>query len=80
MALMMISQIFFGSTIKQIENENIGNIIWGGDFNLVMNVQEDIIGAPSNHGRSVEVLNTYMDKCSLKDIWHVRNPAERQYS
>ena len=55
-------------------------IIMGGDFNLVLNTKLDRNGSEVNHGRMLEMLNTYTEKANLCDIWRTRNPKARTYT
>ena len=61
----------FYSQIKQkIEDQNLANIIWGGDWNLVLNANLDYhnyrnINNPKAQGKVLEVMNVI----ELVDIW-----------
>ena len=55
-------------------------IILGGDFNLVMNTDLDRNNSKYNHNKMLQVLNTYIEKVNLCDIWRVRNPNVKRYT
>lgn len=71
---------FYQNTIQQIENFDNRNIIWSGDFNLVMNPAIDRYNSTSNHKKACAVLESYMLEAELVDIWRLKNPQARSYT
>ena len=75
------SEAFFNSMIEMIdlfpEQEKL---ILGGDFNLVMDPQLDRNGSSANHKRALMVLNEYMERNNMCDIWRIRNATSRRYT
>ena len=63
----------FTKWIKNIEDYPCENVILGGDFNLTMNPNLDIHDPLLNNYNSMEVLQEYMERTNLVDIWRVRN-------
>ena len=62
-------------------NEALGeNIIIGGDFNLVMDLQADSKNRNDSQPKSREKMIQIMDKYSLNDIWRVMHPTETAYT
>ena len=59
-----------------------GQIIAGGDFNMVENPEIDRRGGAiySSHRRGKEDLDEFKTRYSLADIWRERNPQARAYS
>ena len=71
---------FFMSVFKSIVKFGKENIILDGDFNLVMKPDIDRLNSMINHHKSSSLIGSYMDKFSLTDIWHDRNPLEKIYT
>ena len=55
-------------------------LIIGGDFNLVMNPEIDRQNSTNNHNNSLTVLQEYMEKCQLSDVFCIQNPESRSYT
>lgn len=72
---------FYKNFFKQIESFQNCNIIIGGDFNLIMDVNLDRRGTSEyNHSKSHEALLDFMERTNLVDIWRLRNPDQLQYT
>ena len=72
---------FFISTINLMESlEEYDIQVLGGDFNLVMDPTIDRHNSVTNHNLSLSVLNEYMDKTQLCDIWRIQHNDCRRYS
>lgn len=71
---------FFITTAKRIEEFENTNIIWGGDFNLVMNPAVDRMGSDYNHTRAFKVLETYLQEADMLDVWRVKNPDLKMFT
>lgn len=56
---------------------NKQNIILGGDFNLVLDINLDKIGGnPITHLRALSVVKDFMSEANLVDIWRIKNPTK----
>ena len=63
-----------------IEN-NYFNIIWGGDWNLVLNPNLDYMNYKhTNNQKAREKVIEITDNLSLVDVWREINPEKRRYS
>ena len=72
---------FFEVVIKTIESYNYENLIWGGDFNVVLNVNLDKKGGiPKTHENSKNYLNYWQKENEVCDIWRVQHPTTRRYT
>ena len=57
------------------------DIIIGGDFNLVLNIEMDKKGGLAKmHTKAVKVNKDYMAKLDLVDAWRLLNPDGRRYT
>ena len=67
--------------IFRLFEEYEGKRIITGDFNLVMNVELDRIKeSTSNHTRSLEILQKYMEDTMMCDVWRDRNGNSKIYT
>ena len=58
-----------------------GDVIIGGDFNLVLDLNKDEKGGRAKtHTESVKVLQIFMTEHSLMDAWRILNPDSFQYT
>lgn len=71
---------FFTDVAEIIDSFENRNIIWAGDFNLVLNTVLDRYQSSHNNNRSLQILNTYIDSFELCDIWREHNPDLRTYT
>lgn len=72
---------FFLEFFKQIETLTNKNVLLAGDFNLVINSTKDRAGTSEyNQPRSLQIVQRYMEKLELVDIWRARNENKTQYS
>ena len=55
-------------------------VLIGGDFNLVLDPKLDRNGSLFNHSKSKEILEEYMERTALCDIWRICHPEERRYT
>ena len=52
------------------------DIVLGGDFNLVLNLEKDKKGGlAKTHTKAVNVINDHATKFDLVDAWRVSNPG-----
>jgi len=57
------------------------SIIWGGDFNLVFDLDLETSGGnPSLKHKSIETMQTILMDSDLCDIWRVRNPDVKRFT
>ena len=57
------------------------DIILGGDFNLVLNLQKDKKGGlAKTHTKAVNTINEHATKFDLVDAWRVSNPDVLRYT
>lgn len=63
-------------------NKNlISDIILTGDFNMIFDIIKDrAVTSEYNHPRSLKIVNTYIEKLELCDIWRVQHPNETRYT
>jgi len=72
---------FFLKTYDMIENANTDNILWGGDFNLILDPEMDKEGGnPFSKPIARKALQTLMIQEKLVDIWRKTNPKHKQYT
>lgn len=72
---------FFQDFLDEIDKIQNGNIILTGDFNLVLDVTKDRAGTSDyNHPKSLEVLNNFIERFEMCDIWRLQNPEETKYT
>ena len=56
-------------------------IIFGGDFNLVLDILKDKKGGSLyTHSNSLKVLKSFQDNLDLTDIWRDLNPEEKRFT
>ena len=67
--------------LKKVEEYEESNLVIGGDFNFVMNIDLDKSGGlPVTHFKMRDYLVTWMEDKGLVDIWRVEHPSTRQYT
>lgn len=65
---------FFVKVTELIDSFDNCNIVWCGDFNLVLNVTVDRYNSKYNNVRAANVLLDTIEKLELKDVWRIQNP------
>lgn len=72
---------FFPNLHTEIENLGIDNILFGGDFNLSLDLPTDTSG-PTRviKPHSIQGLRSLLQQLLLADPWHVHHPGTRTYS
>ena len=74
-------ETFMYELIKIVDKfQSHDGIYVGGDFNFVIDPKLDRNDSNYNHYKMAEILNTYMEKIHLNDIWRLRNPDVRRYT
>ena len=72
---------FYAQINQKIEQYNLTNIIWAGDWNLVLNPHVDYHNYKHNNNpRAQEKVNEVMNEKDLIDIWREMNPEIPQYT
>ena len=72
---------FFTSVFNQPLDFKCEEIIVGGDFNLVLNVDKDKKGVLArSHKKSLEVINEFSINLDLIDAWRVLNPMSFRFT
>ena len=74
---------FFQLIQSELDNLNIeadGNIIIGGDFNVILNPELDGLGGKPKLKESVKTIDEMRLSFDLIDIWKVRNPDVKHFS
>ena len=70
----------FKELIDKIKDTNFDDIILCGDFNCVMNNDNDIITGASHNNNTIKELNNLVSSCDLYDTWRLFNPETKEYS
>ena len=74
-------QNFFPSIFNQLLNFKCEEIIVGGDFNLVLDVNKDKKGGLArSHKESLEVINDFSENLDLIDAWRLLNPESSRFT
>ena len=64
-----------------LERVDCDHIVFGGDFNFVMDAVNDSYGyACENNIKERKKLVSVCDKHSMIDIWRDQNPGKQQYT
>lgn len=71
---------FFITLSQKIEHFDNRNIIWGGDFSLVLNVDIDRYNSKTNNKKAQAILQAYIAEANLVDVWRIKNPDARLYT
>ena len=72
---------FFESFFSHLRDFRSDDIVLGGDFNLVLNLEKDKRGGLANtHTKAVNVINDQAAKFDLVDAWRVSNPDILRYT
>ena len=72
---------FFTTFFEHLTDFNCEDIIVGGDFNLVLDVEKDKKGGLARtHYKSLEVINNFSENLDLVDVWRALNPNSLRYT
>lgn len=74
------SPLFFKEVEAHLEMYENANIIYGGDFNFVINSELDRKFSHCNNDRAKEAFLSFADEKELMDVWRSLNPEAKQYS
>jgi exonuclease III len=76
-------KIRFFSHIHEVadeHNQEDASLIILGDFNTVMNNEEDIITGEKHDRKETEALNQMISHLDIHDTWRTQHPGEKQYT
>ena len=72
---------FYLSIKNKIIENNLTNIIWGGDWNLVLNPNLDLMNYRNNNNqRAQETVLNIKDYFELSDVWREINPEVPRFT
>ena len=72
---------FFTSVFERLADFKCDEVIIGGDYNLVLDVEKDKKGGlAKTHKKSLEVINSYCEDLDLIDVWRIQNPEQRRFT
>ena len=67
--------------LSELDIEPEREIIWGGDFNMTVDIKLDRMGGnPSIWKNSSNILSDVCSKLDLIDIWRIRNPLTKRFT
>ena len=71
----------FTSVFEHLADSQCDEVIIGGDYNLVLDVEKDKKGGlAKTHKKSLEVLNKFSEDLDLVDVWRVQNPESQRFT
>ena len=72
---------FFKNLLDHLQDFEGDEIIIGGDFNLVLDVEKDKKGdLPKTHHNAQKTILEICDNLDLVDAWRILNPEEKRYT
>ena len=72
---------FFKNVLNHLLSFHCDDIVWGGDFNLVLDVQKDKKGGnPVTHQNALKEVQKIVNSLDLLDIWRVFNPDAKRFT
>lgn len=71
---------FYTQIMEMIDAFDNCNIIWGGDFNLVLDPTMDRYNSSYNKPKATKILIDYIQQNDLYDIWRTHNPTQKRYT
>ena len=72
---------FFTSVFENLADFQSDEVVIGGDYNLVLDVEKDKKGGlAKTHKKSLEVLNKFSEDLDLVDVWRVQNPESQRFT
>ena len=74
---------YYEDLLHVVEGERVGingNIVMGGDWNLVQNTKIDKKGGLLQTKESIKVVENITSRLQLVDIWRLQNPLIRRYT
>ena len=74
-------KLFFSNFFDHLSDFQCDDIVIGGDFNLVLDVEKDKKGGlAKTHKQSAKIVQNAVAELDLVDIWRAFNPDVRKYS
>ena len=75
------NSLFFQNFFEHLSEFNCDDIIIGGDFNLVLDIEKDKKGGlPKTHENSLKIIKDFSENLDLLDPWRVLYPDEYRYT
>lgn len=71
---------FFRQVEEELESFDSCNIVYGGDFNFVINSELDRKWSHHNNDNARDAFMSYAESKEMIDIWRTLNPQSRQFS
>ena len=72
---------FFENVLTHLLSFDCEDIVFGGDFNLVIDIQKDKKGGnPVTHTKALKVVQHIIDRLDLTDIWRLLNPDTERFT
>ena len=72
---------FFKHVFEQLQLFKCEELIIGGDYNLVLDINKDKKGGlAKTHHKSVKAIRDHMNELDLVDVWRTLNEDERRYT
>ena len=74
---------FFDNILQHLNmNFDCESVVWGGDFNLILDVTIDKKGGlpQITHSHSLNCINMIMNEYNLVDIWRLNNPTVKMFT
>ena len=73
--------IFFEKIYEHLNSFECEEIVFGGDFNLVLDLDMDKEGGnKTTHKNALKVLNSVIENLDLVDIWRVQHPQIKRFT
>ena len=72
---------FFDQVIETIEGFDFQSLIWGGDHNVVLNLDLDKDGGLyRTHEACKNKINAWIEENNVDDVWRLQHPTLRRYT
>lgn len=71
---------FYINVANMIDACENRNVIWAGDFNLVLDILKDRYNSNYNNHKAASTLSAYMHETDLVDVWRALNPQKATYT
>ena len=72
---------FFKNVLNQLISFDCGEIVLGGDYNLILDVGKDKTGGnPTTHKNSLKEVLYIANLLDLIDIWRILNPDAKRFT
>ena len=73
--------VFFESFFEHLLDFQFEEVVIGGDFNVVLNLEKDKKGGVAKtHNNSFKVVQEFMENLDLTDAWRVLHPDSLRYT